>query len=153
MGPTLKDKHIKSSVAPWPGGAGGHALPLLWSSRGKLSMLSEIVKVVDGGGGEDLKCCRPENLVCRKYFSFCPKSTTLAPPQKKNMSSTMPPHYHQKQRVYWEPSQDYEKDNEKSKSNQYRPTHGFAMLMGNFNQQLSPIPSLVVQSKTTCQRK
>ena len=29
-------------------------------------MLSEIVKVVDGGGG-DLKCCRPENfLVCRK---------------------------------------------------------------------------------------
>ena len=31
-------------------------------------MLSEIVKVVDGGGG-DLKCCRPETfLVCRKNF-------------------------------------------------------------------------------------
>ena len=36
-----------------------------------------------GGGGEDLKCCRAENLVCRKYFSFCPKSTTLAPPPQK----------------------------------------------------------------------
>ena len=30
-------------------------------------MLSEIVKVVDGGGGGDLKCRRPEKcLVCRK---------------------------------------------------------------------------------------
>ena len=41
-----------SAVAPWPGGGGqgGHA-PLLLRPVGKLSMLSEIVKVVDGGGG------------------------------------------------------------------------------------------------------
>ena len=48
-------------------------------------MLSEIVKVVDGGGG-DLKCCRPEIfLVCRKNVSVCLKSTArlpLPPPLK-----------------------------------------------------------------------
>jgi hypothetical protein len=54
-------------VAPWPRGPW---LPLLLRPVGKLSMLSEIVKVVDGeGGGGDLKYCRPENfLVCRKNF-------------------------------------------------------------------------------------
>jgi hypothetical protein len=35
--------------------------PLLLRPVGKLSMLSEIVKVVDGGGG-DLKCRRPEKF-------------------------------------------------------------------------------------------
>ena len=53
-------------VAPWPRGPW---LPLLLRPVGKLSMLSEIVKVVDGEGGGDLKYCRPENfLVCRKNF-------------------------------------------------------------------------------------
>ena len=48
-------------------------------------MLSEIVKVVaGGGGGEDLKCCRLDKfLVCRKIFSVCRKSTALAPPPQK----------------------------------------------------------------------
>jgi hypothetical protein len=53
---------------------------------GKLSMLSEIVKDVDGGWGvaEDLKCCRPEKfLVCRKKFRFVGKVLPLPPPQKK----------------------------------------------------------------------
>ena len=70
------------TVAPWPGGpgAGVGKLSMLSEIVGKLSMLSEIVKDVDGGWGwgvaEDLKCCRPENvLVCRK-------STALAPPNR-----------------------------------------------------------------------
>jgi hypothetical protein len=55
-------------VAPWLGGGGGSrgvAWPaLLLRPVGKLSMLSEIVKVVDGrGGGEDLKCCRAEKIL------------------------------------------------------------------------------------------
>ena len=78
--------------------ARGAMAPLLLRPVGKLSMLSEIVKVVDGGG--DLKCCRPETfLVCRKNFplivetrrkivnvvgkvnvSVCRKSTALGPP-------------------------------------------------------------------------
>ena len=62
---------------------------------GKLSMLSEIVKVVDGRGGgvgfaEDLKCCPETFLVCRKKFSVCRKSIALAPPPKKNMGPTAP---------------------------------------------------------------
>ena len=45
------DHKIFISVAPWPGGGqGGHALPLLLRLVGKLSLLSKIVKVVDGGG-------------------------------------------------------------------------------------------------------
>ncbi len=44
-------------------------------------MLSEIVKVVDGGG--DLKCCRPENFwFVGKNFRFAGKVLPLAPPLK-----------------------------------------------------------------------
>ena len=65
-------------VAPWPGGPGGAWPSLLLRPVGKLSMLSEIVKVVDGGGGKDLKCCRPENFFdfSEKFFGllekYCP---------------------------------------------------------------------------------
>ena len=55
---------------------------------GKLSMLSEIVKDVDGGWGvaEDLKCCRPEKfLVCRNNFRFVGKVLPLPPPPQKNI--------------------------------------------------------------------
>jgi hypothetical protein len=56
---------------------------------GKLSMLSEFVKFLTGVGGEDLKCCRPENfLVCLKKFSVCRNSIALGPP--KNMGPTAP---------------------------------------------------------------
>ncbi len=48
------DEESEHTVAPWPGGQGGPHL--LLRPVGKLSMLSEIVKVVGGGGGE-LKCC------------------------------------------------------------------------------------------------
>ena len=77
-------------VAGGPGGA--MAPPIVETSRkivnvvGKLSMLSEIVKVVDGRGvwvAEDFKCCLENFLVCRKNFLVCRKSTALAPPPKK----------------------------------------------------------------------
>ena len=63
---------------------GGHAHPIVETRR-------KIVKVVDGGGGEDLKCCRPEKiLVCRKnfwfvgkIFRFVGKELPLPPPPKK----------------------------------------------------------------------
>jgi hypothetical protein len=44
----------------------------------------KIVKVVDRGGGEDLKCCHPEKfLVCQKIFSVCQKVLPLPPPPPK----------------------------------------------------------------------
>ena len=52
-------------------------------------LLTEISEVVDGGGSENLKCCRPEKfLVCRKKFSVCRKNTALGLP--KNMGPTAP---------------------------------------------------------------
>ena len=51
---------------------------------GKLSMLSEIVNVVDRGGFKMWS----SDLVCRKIFSVCRKSTALGPP--KNMGPTAP---------------------------------------------------------------
>jgi hypothetical protein len=66
-------------VAPWPGGPGGGMAPLLLRPVGKLSMLSEIVKVVDGGGGAFIG----KGGGCRKKFSVCRKSTALGP--SKNM--------------------------------------------------------------------
>ena len=66
--------------------------PLLLRPVGRLSLLSENVKVVDGGGGGIyLKCC-PENfLVCRKIFTVCRKSNAhVPPPPKKNKGPTAP---------------------------------------------------------------
>ncbi len=56
------------SVAPWPGGARGGPWPPLWLRPvGKLSMLSEIVKVVDRGGG------RFKMLSSGKFFGLSEK--------------------------------------------------------------------------------
>jgi hypothetical protein len=90
---TIAETFGASTVAPLPGGQGGMA-PLLLRPVRKLSMLSEIVGKLSklstgwGGGGEDLKCC-PENiLVCPKtFFGLSEKYCPWLP---KNMSPTAP---------------------------------------------------------------
>ena len=70
------------------GGDRGAMPPVLLRPFGKLSLLSKIVKVVDGGS-EDLKCCRPENFfgLSEKFFGLR-KSAAIGSP--KNMGTTAP---------------------------------------------------------------
>ena len=82
---TIAETFGASTVAPWPGGQGGHGPPILETRPKIVNVVGncrKIVKAVDGvGGGEDLKCC-PENiLVCRKIFLVCRKSTALGSPK------------------------------------------------------------------------
>ena len=70
------------------GARGGHGPPYCRDPSENCQCcrkLSEIVKVVGGGGGgEDLKCFRPENfLVCRKkIFGLSEKYCPWPPPKK-----------------------------------------------------------------------
>ena len=65
------------------GGArgGGMAPPIVETRRKIVNVVGNCQSCRRGGGGGDLKCCRPENfLVCRKTISVCRKSTALGPP-------------------------------------------------------------------------